>query len=533
MDRIVVNARILTMDPLVPVASGLALRGGRIAAVGEGPALLAQRGRDTDVVDLGGRTAIPGLIDAHIHFAPSVFELVGVDLARPRPADLPEVQRRIAAAARTTPPGGWIRAFGYNEGWLKERRHPTREELDEAAPAHPVVAVHWSYHRAVANSRALEAAGVALSPRGMRDTLAIPGGVLHRDAAGQLTGLLSEAATDGVQAQSLDALLARHADVVLDLVEAQARRLMALGITAVQDAWVSPACYALMHRAAAAGRLPLYYTPLRGSHGIFGSPRFWLDRDDFDGPRPAHLRRGGLKLLAHGVYEQIVFYSQAELDDLVERAHRRRLTVAIHATHGQGVDLALAAAAHARRAVPGGEGRIRIEHFFGVTDGHIAKARATGIGIVTQPALVWDRGDGMLGRTYPAENRQYPIGQLRAAGVPVAGGSDAPCFPLPPLWGIGAAVERRTRSGAPFWPEQAVSVAEGLRLYTLGAAWMSGTEEVEGSLSPGKLANFVVLSDDPTNVEPAHIRDLHVDETWVDGALAYRREVNRAPTAPG
>ena len=140
----------------------------------------------------------------------------------------------------------------------------------------------------------------------------------------------------------------------------------------------------------------------------------------------------------------------------------------------------------------------------------------------SQPA--WDRGDGMLRRNYPAENRQYPIGQLHAAGVPVAGGSDAPCFPLPPLWGIGAAVERRTRSGAPFWTDQAVSLEEALRLYTVGAAWASGTEDIEGSIAPGKLANLVVLSQDPRDVTPGSIRDLRVEETWVDGSRAYRRE---------
>src|SRR5919198_5210778 len=113
------------MDAALPVASGFAIRGQRIAAVGESAALLAQRGRDTEVVDLAGRTAVPGFIDAHIHFAPSVFEPVGVDLGRPKAADIPELLGRIAAAARATPPGGWIRAFGYNEGWLKERRHPT------------------------------------------------------------------------------------------------------------------------------------------------------------------------------------------------------------------------------------------------------------------------------------------------------------------------------------------------------------------------------------------------------------------------
>jgi predicted amidohydrolase YtcJ len=520
VERLIVNTRALTMDAALPEASAFAIRGRRIVAVGESAALLAQRERDTEVVDLGGQTVLPGFIDAHTHFAPSVFEPIGVDLSAPLPADIPELQARIAAAARATPAGGWIRGFGYNEGRLKERRHPTRGELDEAAPAHPVVAVHWSYHRAVANSRALAAVGLGISPPRVPE---IRGGVIHRDANGNLTGLLSEAATDGVQAQSLDSLMARHATEILDLVEARARRFLALGITAVQDAWVSPACYVLMCRTAEAGRLPLYYTPLRGSHGVFGSPRFWLERDDFDAPLPPRLRRGGIKLLAHGVFEQIVFYSQCELNDLVARAHCKRLTVAIHATHDLGIDMALEAAAHARRAVGPSDGRIRVEHFFGATDAQIRKARDTGVGIVTQPALVWDRGDGMLQRKFAPENRQYPIGQLRAAGVPVAGSSDAPCFPLPPLWGIGAAAERRTRSGARFFPEQAVSVEEAVRLYTMGAAWAGGTEDEEGSITPGKLANFVVLSSDPREAGPGHIRDLRVEQTWVDGSLAYRR----------
>lgn len=521
MDRIVVNARVLSMDPAVPTATGFAVQGGRFSAVGEAAALLAQRERDTEVVDLSGRTVVPGFIDAHVHFAPMMFEPVGVDLAEPAPADIPELQARIAAAARATPVGGWIRAFGYVATRLKEGRHPTRGELDDAAPEHPVVLIHSTYHRAVANSRALELVGQATPLRG---GAGVPGGVVHRDAEGHPTGLLSEAATDGVQAQSLAGLMGRHADHLFDLVEAQAKRLLAKGITSVQDAWVSPACFRLIRDAAAAGRLPIYYTPLRGSHGVFGSPRFWLQSAELHAPLPPRLRRGGIKLLAHGVFEQIVFYSQEELNDLVAQVHARGLTVAIHATYGEGVDLALAAAAHARRAVRGSDARIRIEHFFGVTDAQIAQARAAAVGIVTQPALVWHHGDGMLRGNYPPENRQYPIAQLRAAGVNVAAGSDAPCFPLPPLAGIGAAVARRSQSGAPVWSEQAVSVSEALRLYTLGAAWAGGTEDLEGSISPGKLANFVVLSGDPRAVASERIRELQIDETWVDGALAFRRQ---------
>jgi hypothetical protein len=143
---------------------------------------------------------------------------------------------------------------------------------------------------------------------------------------------------------------------------------------------------------------------------------------------------------------------------------------------------------------------------------------------------VWQMGDLWLsGRLRPGAHR-FPVGQLLAAGVPVAGSSDAPCFPLPPLRSIAAAVDRRTSTGALLEADQAITVEAALRLHTLGAAWAGGTEDEEGSLTPGKLANFVVLSGDPRATPPEGIPDLSVDETWVDGALAYRRD--GAPAGP-
>jgi predicted amidohydrolase YtcJ len=536
VDRLLVNARVLTMDPARPTAEAVAIADGRISAVGATADLMARRGRDAEVIDLGGRTLLPGFVDAHNHFGPTTLEPVGVDLANPRAEDIPAIQARIAEAARTLPAGAWIRAFGYSDLLLRERRHPTRWEIDEAAPDHPVVLIHSSYHRAVANSRALALAGIGPGHS------YLPNGVIDCDPAGEPIGVLAEAATNPVQRLSITALLERHADRLFDLVEANARRHLALGITAVQDAWVPPAFHDLFHRAAAAGRLPIYYTPLRGSaNGLFDTPAPWLDGDGIDADLPPRLRRGGIKLFADGagvtsalripghaghadgVDEGILFYTQDAIDGLVERAHRKGLTVAIHAIGNRGIQAAIHAIEGTRRAVPAGEAPMRVDHFFWATDADIARVKAANACIVTQPVGIWQYGDRAAAVQRPPQFLQYPIAQIRAAGVDVAGSSDAPCFALSPLWAIAAAVERRTAGGRSYFPEQAVSVEEAIRAYTMGSARAGGTDDVEGSITPGKLANLVVLAEDPREAPPGRIRDIAVDETWVDGERVYQR----------
>jgi predicted amidohydrolase YtcJ len=325
---------------------------------------------------------------------------------------------------------------------------------------------------------------------------------------------------------------------LLNLVEANAHRHLALGITAVQDAWAPPAFLALFRRAAEAGRLPLYYAPLRGSaDGLFGSPAPWLDGEGLEGALPPRLRRGGVKFFADGagataaicdptlggLDEGLLFYDQVTLNTLVERAAHLHFTVAIHAIGNRGIAAALSAFAHARQAAPGSRSRLRIDHFFWAVDAHVERLRSLDAAVVTQPVGIWQTGDR---RSYQERDPRFllfPIAQLQAAGVPVAGSSDAPCFALPPLWGIAAAVERTTATGRPLAPEQAVAVEDAIRAYTLGSAWAGGTDDIEGSITPGKLANLAVLTEDPTAVPAARIRDIVVDETWLDGRAVYRR----------
>ncbi|MGH2601590.1 MAG: amidohydrolase family protein, partial [Dehalococcoidia bacterium] len=221
--------------------------------------------------------------------------------------------------------------------------------------------------------------------------------------------------------------------------------------------------------------------------------------------------------------EGILFYEQPVLNHLVEQAARRNLTVAIHAIGNRAIAAALTAAAHARTAAPGSHSRIRLDHFFWGTEADIAQARALEVGVVTQPVGLWQYGDRPVYHTRPRQFLTWPVAQLRAAGVPVGGSSDAPCFALPPLWAIGAMVDRRSMGGLPLAPEQAVSVEEAIRAYTLGSAWAGGTDDVEGSITPGKLANFAVLAQDPTQAPPERIREIAVEETWVDGGCVHRR----------
>lgn len=514
------------MDSVRPSATAFAIEGERISAVGQSQALLAQRTSNTEVVDLGGRTVVPGFIDAHSHFGPLTLAPYEIELRDGSVRSIRDILDRVAEAARSQLPGTWIRALGYNELSLAEKRHPLRWELDEVAPDHLVSVVHFGYHRTVANTRALALAGI------LEGTQHFPCGVVHRDPDDQPNGLLSEEATNPVIGRSLNMEIERLDAEMPDLVERNCRLHLAAGVTAVQDAWVSSRFLGVFTRAAQVGKLPIYLSPLRGNaEGLFGTPAAWLEFGGIKTTRPAHLRLGGIKLFASGVWENILYYSQEELNRLVFEGSRRGLTVAIHVSSEAGTQMALAAAEHADARNTSDAGRVRLEHLFWAREADVQRLQAADAGVVTQMDALYRARGRPLDPHDPKPPMRFPIAALRAAGVEVGGSSDAPCFGIPPLWGVGAAVHRHTLDGEPVDVDQAVSVDEALRMHTLGAAWADGTEDVEGSITPGKLANFVVLAQDPRTVPTVDIRNIHVDETWVDGRRAYCRASTSSTTA--
>jgi predicted amidohydrolase YtcJ len=496
MIRLLVNATVLTMDDSLPVAQALAVKDGRIVEVGGTDEILWLREDDYEVIDLEGRTVVPGFVDPHNHFSIGALEVFWPDC---RTADSVEsLQGRLAAAA--TPPGLWVRGVGYDHGRLPGRRHPTRADLDAAVPDRPALLVHFSHHQAVANSAALAAAGIS------RATPDPPGGEIARDKSGEPTGLLFERAMGAVEVASRAGWQSRFGEVA----RAATLRYAALGLTTIQDAAVAPDAARLYAAARQAGALAIDVGEIRvGSTG-------WFDPPDDAAPGAP------LKLFADGGYRcamrlgdrvtGFLFYDREALSARLLGAWRARRDVVCHALGNLGVETAVGAIEDALAREPAGRDRIRIDHAMFLDRGLPARLVDLGVWVVVQPSFIWDHGGGS-----PApEVLLRPFATARAAGLRQAFSSDFPCGENSPLLGIQASVTRRTRLGEPSGPEEALPAEAALRAYTLDAARAAGYPD-RGVLAPGKRADLLVLSGDPLGCPPEAIKDIRVLQTWVEG----------------
>jgi predicted amidohydrolase YtcJ len=535
VDLILVDANVLTMDVRKPRAEGLAVRAGRIAAVGSSEEVKRLAGPGTAVVSLAGQTVVPGFVDPHTHFIMSVLEPLSVDCGTPPHESVRDVLDALAAAAASAPPGRWVRGWGYRTRLVREGCAPTRQELDDAVPANPAFVVDGSVHCAYANSAALRRVGID------RDTPDPPHGWIRRDAAGEPDGTLWEAASNPFHTLHLRAELEALGPEAMALVEAAARRHLALGITSVADALVVPEAAALYRRADDAGALPLVLHQMLGGDAFFDRPDRVLLADGPDGNVSDRLRGGTLKLFMDPMFPSAArirfhpdgseerfgerFYTQDEANAIVLAAHRRGLQVAIHCLGTWSIEQALTAVEHALRAEPAADARFRIEHFTTPT-GHLIR-RALGLGVVPvvqPPYMLAPRpGGGSFLADLGGDIRLHPYRTMLEAGVPVAGSSDYPCAPLDPLLGVAVLVTRRGPTGEAMAPDEAVEPLDALRMYTLNAAVAMRREHEVGSLEPGKRADLAVLSGDPTAVPPAAIAGLVVDQTYVDGKPVYTR----------
>jgi len=506
MIRLFVNATVLTMDASLPVAQALAVKDGRIVEVGGTDEVLWLREDDYELIDLEGRTVVPGFVDPHNHFSIGAFDTLWADCRGAR--SVADVQAALAAAARDTPEGAWVRVVGYDHQALG--RHPTRGDLDAVVADRPALVMHFSHHQCVVNSRALADAGIA------RATPDPPGGEIARERSGEPTGLLFERAMSGAETVSRAAWESRFTDVA----RAASARYAALGITAIQDAAVTPAMARRYAEARAAGALGIDVGEVMvGSRGWFETP------DD--------AAAGALKIFVDGGYRcamrvqrdgqprtsGFLFYTREELTARLLAAWRANRFVVCHAIGNLGIETAVGAIEDAVRAMPDGRARVRIDHAIFLTADLIARIADLGIWVVAQPSFLWDRG-GAAAPDRPSDPSLLvrPFGTALRAGIKQAFSSDFPCGANAPLAGIAAAVTRTSRHGHVVSPDEAISVAAALEAYTLGAARAAGIDAVAGSLESGKRADLLVLSSNPVECAPKDLASLRVLETWVSGA---------------
>jgi len=507
------NATVRTMVPATPLAEAVAFRDGRIAAVGTADELRGLRAEAARVVDLGGRTVLPGFIDPHAHFSVAALEGAWADCRAL--GTIPAIQAALRAAARATPPGAWVRGVGYHHARLAERRHPTREELDEAVPDRPALLVHFSYHQAVANSRALAAAAITAR------TPDPPGGAIARGRAGEPTGLLYERAMAPVEAVSRAAWEAHF----VEAAAAASRRFAAVGLTMVEDAAVGPAVERRYVEAEAAGALAIRVGRMVVPDAGWFEPPWAEARSRGDGRTLKVFADGGyrcaMRLPRQGgeVRTGFLFYEAAELAALLVTAWRSGWRVTCHAIGNAGVETAVTAAEAALREEPAGAGRLRLDHAIFVTPALLARIADLGLPVVGQPSFLYDQGAPPS--PLPGDLRCRPFRGVAAAGIRQAFSSDHPCGSLAPLTGIYAAVTRRDREGRVVDADEAVPVAAALAAYTIEAARVAGVGDEAGSVAVGKRADLVVLDADPLAVPPERLRDVRVVETLVGGRRAW------------
>lgn len=553
LDVIFTNGTIHTQDPERPTAHSLGVHHGKVVSLDdELPTDLFER-----VVDLKGAAVVPGFNDAHCHLSFLGEALVQLDLRPSAISSMAELLGSVRDAAADTEPGEWILGQGYDQNYL-DGVHPTAAALDEVAPDNPVWLWHNSRHMAVANTKAFELAGYP----GRKGFEVPEGGEVPLDDHGAAQGLLSETARGLVQ----EVLPAKTTETVADQIAAACDAALAAGITSVTEPGLgSPANIgqsftdiAAYQLAKEQGRLRLratvmpYLTTLHpidpsGQDVAQEFPKddqpFGLDLGIRSGLGDDWFQIGAVKVLSDGsLIGRSAFMTEgyaADAENGVENvgllqfprewlerrliaAHKNGWQLAVHAIGDGAVDVVLDIIEKAQNEFPREDARHRIEHFGVASDEQVARSARLGVVPVPQGRFVNELGDGVAKALGEKRTRLcYRMKSLIDAGMVTPASTDAPVVEYPPLYNIHDMVNRRTASGAQFVPEECITVDQAVHAYTVGSAYASHQDEVKGTLSAGKLADFVVLSDDIYDIDPQTIKDVQVTATVVGGEIMH------------
>ena len=511
-------------------AQAIAVRGGRIVAVGSDAEIQQLKGNRTQVVDLGGHFVMPGFNDAHVHLANAGYEKLHVALVGVR--SLAEMQERIAAAAKATPAGEWITGRGWDHTLWPGQKLPTRQDLDAVTADHPAIFTRVDGHISVANSAALKFAGIT------RSTPDPPGGKIDRDAQGEPTGILRETVKDDLLGRLPPPSPAQRRRG-LELALADAARS---GITSAQDnsQWED---FLILEELEREGKLTLRvaeWLPFNASVELLQEHRSHHAQNDdllrttmLKGFRDGSLGSRTAAMLAPYADDPgnsgLARYEQAKLNQMAIERARAGFQLGFHAIGDRAVEMALDAFAAAERdardraRVPAQSFRFRVEHAQITTPEQIKRFRELGVIASMQPNhLLTDMRwvEARVGKARLAHS--YAWKEFLDAGVRLCFGTDYPVEPITPFRGLYAAVTRRGEDGKQeFFPEQKLTVEQAIAAYTTGAAYAEFAEDDKGVLQPGMLADFVVLDQDITRVQPAAILKTRVLRTVVGGRTVY------------
>ncbi|MCP9496632.1 MAG: amidohydrolase [Pyrinomonadaceae bacterium MAG19_C2-C3] len=520
---ILYNANIFTVNNRQPRAQAVAVADGRFIAVGTNDEINNLASAQTKRIDLAGNTVLPGFIDAHSHPAASGrlhLREVDCDLR-----SIKEIQAAIAKRASETPAGKWVLGFKYDDTKTSEGRPLTREDLDFAAPNHPVRIAHRGGHTAYVNSLALKIAGV---------TEATPdpsGGRFDRDANNKLNGKLSENATDVVDGVVPNTYTR---DDFREGIKLITKMMTRTGVTSVHDAYGSPNDLRAYQDARDAGELSMRVYCLIGYYHI--------DRMIASGVRTGFgdewVRVGAMKLTCDGSISErtarlsqpyigrpndfgIIVMDEAKLYEYARKAHEADWQIGIHANGDVGIDIALKVYERIQRERPRRDPRFRLEHCTLINDNLIGRMKALGVIPTPFSTYVYFHGEKM--GEYGAErtNNMFAVRSFLDAGIRVTQASDYPPGPFEPMMALQSSVTRTDMKGTVWGTRQRITVEEAIRVGTLNGAFASYEENSKGSIEHGKLADLVVLGRDPLRENPSSLITIPVERTMVGGRWVF------------
>ena len=529
-DLVLENACILTMTQPGARAEAVWIRDGHVAAVGSRADVRAAAPAAARRVDLGGAVMLPALTDSHLHLLSYGLFLSEIDCGRGSIADLVGAVRE---RARRTPAGQWLTGRGWDQERFAEHRYPTRWDLDEAAPHHPVILRRYCGHVAVANSMALALAGVGAG------TADPPAGVIDRDGSGEPTGMLREDAMKLVEAKRPEPdASARRAALV-----AAIRSALGYGITSVhsQDAW---------RPGETEGVLELYRTVAREQgarirlYALFPATEApaLAERGMRTGSGDEFVRLGPAKLFADGSLgggtallsepytddpgnRGVAMYPQDELNEIVRAAHAAGNQVAVHTIGDGATDCVLEAFARAQASSPRADARFRAIHLQVLREEQVRRIKELGVVADIQPKFITSDGLWAARRLGPERLAfAYVQRTFLEAGIPACAGSDCPVEPLDPWLGLEAAVRHEDPAAgvAGEWMRrEGVDAYRALGMFTTGAAYSEFREGRKGVVAPGAQADLIVVDRDPTAIPPEDIRRVKVQASILAGEVAH------------
>ena len=530
-DTLVINANVITVDKDHPSAQAFAFDNGRFTAVGTNEQILKLRTPSTAVIDLKGMTVTPGFNDAHLH-PQAIFDenspYYRVWLGADRVKTMDDLIAALKRKAAITPTGKLISGYGYNDVLLG--RHPNRHDLDKVSTTEPIIITHGSGHITVVNSFVLNEAGIT------RDTADPPGGALDRDPDGTPNGVVRESARALLSRGRLDQQALRTAmphDQEIQGYLNCFRQYSARGITSAGIAGGSPSTFRLMQEIRDLGN------PVRVG--------FMFSAGSFDELQAAGIERslgddrlritalktfqgnslsGRTAWLSQPYSDRPGYFgipparSQEQLDADYEKWWNAGWQVATHSNGDREIDMVLTAIEWAQAKNPRPDARWRIEHASVMNQAMLDRAKKDGV-ILVFHSYMWEYGEILASYGTERLAMMHAYRTAIAMGIPVAGHSDSPVSAADPLRRIQDMATRKDSSGVLRGENQRISVDEAIRVWTLDGAYATFEENIKGSITPGKLADFVVLEKDPRTVPPDAIKDIVLEATYLGGEKVY------------